>query len=117
MFSGAKKKLIVKVANATISVLLRTGTVPYESDCRLVCCTDKHSKTPKIYIFLVLNDMIFDISVIYQGLHKKGAEIEKFKDFLRTFFTVRIKDFSRTGHKIQGLFIPCANPEILETTP
>jgi hypothetical protein len=42
--------------------------------------------------------MIFDISVIYQGLHKKGAEIEKFKDFLRTFFTVRIKDFSRTGH-------------------
>ena len=67
-------------------VLLRTGMVLYESDCRLICSTDKHTKTPKIYIFLVLNDMIFDISVIYQGFHKKSAQIEKFKDFLRTFF-------------------------------
>jgi len=94
-----QKKLIVKFANAILfPVLLRISTVPYESDCQLVCSTDKHTQNPEIFFFLVLNDMIFDISVIYQGFHKKGAQIEKFKDFLRTFFTVRIKDFSRTGH-------------------
>ena len=27
------------------------------------------------------------------------------------FFTIRFKDFLRTGPKIKGLFIPCANPD------
>jgi len=62
-------------------VLLSTGTVAYESDCRLVCSTDKHTKNPKIYICLVLNDMIFDISVIYQGFHKIVLKLKNSRTF------------------------------------
>jgi len=68
-------------------------------------------KTPK-YICLVLNDMIFDIFVIYQGFHKKCAQIEKnqglFKDFLslsklRTFqgLSTKFNDFLSPVHVSQ----------------
>jgi len=45
------KKMIVKLQTLLFPVLLRTVTVPYESDCRLVCSTDKHTKNPNIYFF------------------------------------------------------------------
>ena len=118
--SDGKKSVVVwrqkkswNLQTLLFPVLLRTGTVPYESDCWLVCSTNKHTctKNPNIYFFLVLNDIIFDISVIYQWFTKdfikKCSNWKKFKDFLRTFLSLsELRTFQGLGTKFKDFSPP-----------